>query len=100
MSNFRVQRGIVCSSKLTMASWWCSKCRTGAAAKGIDLIPRQVPPPGPDRVSRRTMSATAQSGEAQVFHFVQMENAFHAHHQREDAGQQALPQGAVVVGEA
>src|SRR6202035_4838185 len=73
--------------------------RTGAAAKGIHRVPGQVPPPGTDRVARRTAAATAQSGKAEVFHLVQMEDAFHAYHQGEDAGQQALSQGAVVVRE-
>src|SRR6202043_1364522 len=55
--------------------------------------------PGTDRVPRRTATAAAQAGKAWVFHLVQMEDAFHAYHQREDAGQQALPQGAVLVRE-
>src|SRR5207245_11576100 len=38
-----------------------------------------------------------QLGKAGVFQLVQMEDAFHAYHQREDAGQQALPQGTVIV---
>src|SRR5439155_18892126 len=71
--------------------------RAGATTKGIHSVPGQVPPPGADRVPRRTATAAAQSGEAGVFHLIQMEDAFHADQQREDTGQQALPQGAEVI---
>src|SRR5439155_2895851 len=73
--------------------------RASAAAESIDLVPGQVPPPATDQVPRRTAAAAAQPGEAWVFHLVQMEDAFHAYHQGEDAGQQALPQAAVIVRE-
>src|ERR1019366_10151899 len=60
--------------------------RAGAAAKGIDFMPGQVPTPAADGVPRRTTAAATQSGEAGVFHVVQMEDTFHAGDQGEDAG--------------
>ena len=74
--------------------------RTGAAAKGIDLVPGQVPPPTADGMTRRTATAAAQSGEAGILHLVQVKDALQADDQREDAGQQPLTQGTVSVGEA
>src|SRR5208337_1989355 len=70
------------------------------AAKGIDLVPGQVPPPTADGVPRWATAAATQPGEAGIFHLVEVEDAFDADHQREDAGQQALAQRAVVVREA
>src|SRR4029077_7989717 len=71
--------------------------REGATAKGIDLVPAQMPTPGTDRVPRRTTAAAAECREGEGFHLVQMEDPFDAGDQREDAGQQTLSQRAVFV---
>jgi hypothetical protein len=52
-----------------------------------------------NRMPRRATASAAQTGKAGVFHIVQMEDAFQADHQREDAGQQALLQGTVLIRE-
>jgi hypothetical protein len=60
----------------------------GAAAEGIDLIPRQVSTPAADAVPRRAAPAAAQQGETHVLHLVKVPQPLQADHQGEDAGQQ------------
>ena len=55
-----------------------------------------MPPPGPNGVATDSVGHHT-GGEAEVFHLIQMKDAFQADHQREDAGQHALSQGTVGV---
>ena len=71
----------------------------GAAAKGIDRRPGQVPPPTTDGMPRRTTTAAAEQGEAHVLHLLQVIDALDADDQVEDAGQQTLRQSTGVIRE-
>jgi len=70
-----------------------------AAAEGIDLVPGQVTPPAADEVPRRAGEPAGEQGEASVLHLVEVEDASHADHQGEHAGQQSATQRAVLVRE-
>lgn len=70
---------------------------TGAAAKGVHLVPGEVATPRAHRVTRRTVPSAAQQSEPPVLHLIQVENARHPDHQREHAGQQPPLQSPILI---
>ena len=72
----------------------------GAATKGIDFVPGQVPAPGADLLPRRAGAAAGEQGEARIVHLLEMEDALQADHRGEHTGQQSALQGPVGVLEA